>query len=188
MEFVLRSIAHAANTGNHLPAVMTALTVPDIAGAVEAPEASGSKKRYADWIDKWFIPSFPSYSQHQIDGLAMYSLRCKLLHEGLSSPADAPAAAGSAAASHKRLIAFNVGGNFVMHLCSTTDGQGDSWTVLNTQEFCREMIVTAQAWMASKAGDPVALERLRALVDVRTSVPPISEGVPLICAAIEMKT
>jgi hypothetical protein len=115
MEFVLQSVEYAARTGSHLAAVVTALTIPDIAGAVETP-GEGSKKRYAEWIDKWFVSSFPSYAQHRIDGLAMYSLRCKLLHEGLSSPSDAPAAAGSQAASHKRLIAFNVGGNIVAPL------------------------------------------------------------------------
>lgn len=184
MEFVLQSVEHAARTGSHLAAVVTALTIPDIAGAVETP-GEGSKKRYADWIDKWFVSSFPSYTQHHIDGLAMYSLRCKLLHEGLSSPSDAPAAAGSHAASHKRLIAFNVGGNIVMHLVTSKDKQGDTWTALNTQKFCGEMIIAAQKWMASKSGDAVAMDRLRALVDVRMNVPPISVGVPLICAAIE---
>lgn len=69
-------------------------------------------------------------------------MRCKLLYEGLSSPAEAPAAAGSQAASHKRFIAFNMGGNMVMHLVTAKDGQG--WTALNTQKFCGEMIVAAQ--------------------------------------------
>src|SRR5262249_27422792 len=108
----------------------------------------------------------------------------KLLHEGLSSPSRAPAAGGFQAASHKRLIAFNMGGNVVMHRVTTRDGQGDTWTVLNTQNFCGEMILAAQKWISSKSGDPVAMERLRALVDLRTNVPPVSVGVPLICAAI----
>ena len=167
---------------------ITALTVPDIAGAVESPGTTGSKKRYADWIDNWFIRSFPSYSQHQIDGLAMYSLEMQAATRGSEFACRCACSCWVSCCFAQTLDRFQRGRK-LRHasLCSTADRQGDSWTVY-TQEFCREMIVTAQTWMASKAGDAVALERLRALVDVRTSVPPISEGVPLICAAIEAKS
>lgn len=57
---------------------------------------------------KWFVPRFPEYAKHDIDAVGLYALRCKLLHEGLSDPSRARAATQSAAATRKRLIAFNV--------------------------------------------------------------------------------
>lgn len=124
--------------GHYFPAVVTALIVPDIAGAVDAPGAR-SQARYAEWLEKWFAPRFPEYAKHDIDGVGLYALRCKLLHEGLSDPSRAPAATQSAAATRKRLIAFNVDTVISMHLCTKTDANGETWTVLSAENFCEEI-------------------------------------------------
>lgn len=96
MHFILDAIESASRQGHCLPALITALTVPDIAGAIDWPGA-GSKSRYAKWIDVWFSPRFPSYLQHDIDGVAIYALRCKLSHEGLTDPSQASASRRSTA-------------------------------------------------------------------------------------------
>ena len=183
MDFILDAIDRASEQGACFPAVVTALTVPDIAGAVDAPSA-GSPVRYAAWVDNWFAAKCPVYAQHGVDGTALYALRCKLLHEGLSSPSQAPAAKKSLAASHKRLIAFNIGPNFSLHLCTASDAAGDSWTILRAETFCSDITMTARAWIASHSANPIAMQALQKLVDVRLNVPPLSSGVPLICAAI----
>ena len=183
MDFILEAVESTSRHGYSFPALITALTVPDIAGAVDAP-GSGSQARYAQWIDEWFSPSFPHYAEHNIDGLGLYALRCKLLHEGLTDPSKAPAAAKSPAAARKRLIAFSVGPGISMHLCTITDRSGDSWTVLRAETFCEEIVTAARKWLVARKSDPAAMMRLRDLVDVRLDVPPISRGVPLICAAI----
>jgi hypothetical protein len=183
MNFILDAIESAARQGQLFPAVVTALTVPDIAGAVDSPSA-GSQARYAKWVEEWFSPRFPAYAEHTIDGFALYALRCKLLHEGLSDPSKAPAATKSAAASQKRLIAFNVGPGISMHLCTSFDASGDSWTVLRAETFCSEITSAAREWIAVRKTDPAAMAILRSLVDIRMDVPPLSRGVPLICASI----
>jgi hypothetical protein len=183
MDFILSAIDSASRQGQWIPAVVTALTVPDIAGAVDSP-GGGSQARDVKWVDDWFSPRFPKYLEHHIDGVALYSLRCKLLHEGLSDPSQAPAAKKSAAASHKRLIAFNVGPGISMHLCTSSDAAGDSWTILRAETFCSDVIAAAKAWMGARTTDPAAMQTLAALVDIRVDVPPLSRGVPLICAAI----
>jgi hypothetical protein len=183
MDFILDAIESTSQHGHSFPAIVTALTVPDIAGAVDTPNA-GSQVRYAKWVDDWFSPSFPCYAQHHIDGFGLYALRCKLLHEGLTNPFKAPAAAKSSAAAHKRLIAFNVGPGTSMHLCTSTDASGDTWTILRSETFCEEIVAAARKWLVTRKADPAAMKRLRDLVDVRLDVPPLSRGVPLICAAI----
>ena len=77
MHFILNAIESAVQQGQYLPALVTALTVPDIAGAIDSSSA-GSQSRYAKWIDDWFSPNFPSYLHHDIDGLAIYALRSTL--------------------------------------------------------------------------------------------------------------
>jgi hypothetical protein len=183
MEFTLDAIDSASQKGQCFPAVVTALTVPDIAGTVDSP-GSGSQARYVTWINDWFSPRFPTYGEHHIDGVALYALRCKLLHEGLSDPSQASVASKSVAASHKRLIAFNIGPNISMHLCTSSDAAGDSWTILRAETFCSDITSAARDWIATRKSDPAAMQKLQTLVDIRTDVPPLSRGVPLICAAI----
>lgn len=183
MEFILNAIDSASQQRQYFPAIVTALTVPDIAGAVDFP-AAGSQSRYVSLIDKWFLPQFQNYQAHAIDGVALYGLRCKLLHEGLSNPSQAPAASKSVAAARKRLIAFNVGPGISMHLCTSSDKSGDSWTILRAETFCSEITSAARQWLTARKTDIAAMQRLQALVDIRTDVPPLSRGVPLICAAI----
>jgi hypothetical protein len=183
MEFVLDAIDSAARQGLCLPAIMTALIIPDIAGTVDSPGA-GSEARYVKWINEWFTTKFPKYAEHYIDGSGLYALRCKLLHEGLSDPSQAHAASKSAVASHKRLIAFNVGPMISMHLCTSSDANGDSWTILRAETFCFEITSAARDWIAARKSDPAALQMLQSLVDIRMDIPPLSRGVPLICAEI----
>lgn len=182
MDFILNAIESASQQGHCLPALMSSLTVPDIAGAIDSP-GTGSQSRYAKWIDDWFSPRFPGYLQHDIDGFAIYALRCKLLHEGLTDPSQAPASRWSAA-SRKRLIAFNVGPEVVMHLLTSEDAAGDSWTVLRAEIFCSEIVDAARSWMEARKDNLAAMQALNTLVDVRMDVPPLSRGIPLICAAI----
>ena len=183
MEFILDAIDSASRQGQCFPAVVTALTVPDIAGAVDSPGDS-SEPRYVKWINDWFSPRFPSYAEHHIDGVALYALRCKLLHQGLTDPSQAPAAKKSVAASHKRLIAFNIGPGISMHLCTSSDSMGDSWTILRAEDFCADITSAARHWIAARQADPAALQMLKTLVDIRMEVPTLSSGIPVICAAI----
>lgn len=183
MDFILDAIERASQQGHCFPAVVTALIVPDIAGTVDAPGAM-SQVRYVEWVEKWFAPRFPEYAKHDIDGVGLYALRCKLLHEGLSDPSRAPAATQSAAATRKRLIAFNVDPVISMHLCTKTDANGETWTVLRAENFCEEIISAARNWIAVRRTDLAAMAKLQSLVDVRSAVSPLSRGVRLIYASI----
>jgi hypothetical protein len=183
MDFILDAIERASQQGHCFPAVVTALIVPDIAGAVDSPGA-GCQSRYVEWVEKWFAPRFPDYAKHDIDGVGLYALRCKLLHEGLSDPSRAPAATQSAAATRKRLIAFNVDPVISMHLCTKTDANGETWTVLGAETFCKGIIEVARSWLAARKTEPAAMARLQSLVDVRSDVSPLSHGVQLIHASI----
>ena len=59
MDFILDAIERASQQGHCFPAVVTALIVPDIAGAVDAPGA-GSQARYVEWVENGSYPGFQS--------------------------------------------------------------------------------------------------------------------------------
>lgn len=65
----------------HFPALLTALALPDICGALgsENGRASGSKTRR--WLSEW-LPNGKETAS------AIYGLRCSLLHQGSAHPDD----------------------------------------------------------------------------------------------------
>ena len=71
-----------------------------------------------------------------------------------------------------------------MHLLTSEDAAGDSWTVLRAEVSCSEIVNATRSWLKDRENDPTAMQALNALIDVRMDVPPLSRGVPLICAAI----
>jgi hypothetical protein len=183
VNYILDAIDAASQQGAFFPAVVTALTVPDIAGAVDSP-GTGSQTRYAAWVDSFLCPSVPNYTKHGIDGHALYALRCKLLHEGRSNPSSAPAAKKSAVGAKKRLLAFNIGPSISMHFYTASDSGGNSWTALRAEIFCSDMTSAARAWIQLRSTDPVAMKALQALVDVRTGVLGLPNNIPFICAEL----
>lgn len=79
----------------YLPALICALTIPDIFGMAEFPELDGSNKgdigkRYSRWFNQnvrnsmglLYSDEFYSKFSPKMDGQVCYQLRCKLLHEG----------------------------------------------------------------------------------------------------------
>ena len=70
------------------PALMAALTLPDICGNVEYPGYT-SKKRYVSWFDKYIPHGLSPFWDNEkgknlpeLNGEIVYLLRCSLLHEG----------------------------------------------------------------------------------------------------------
>src|SRR5687768_8735608 len=78
MDKLIDSVELAIATENWYAALMTAITLPDIAGKIEFPNAH-SQKRYADWFERYMRDKYKFLS-----GDDCYALRCSLLHEGVS--------------------------------------------------------------------------------------------------------
>lgn len=73
------------------PALVLALSIPDMAGIMKWPELSGNKhckERYCKWFDKYVNPDLNPLSyafkdtESSFDHNACYALRCSLLHAG----------------------------------------------------------------------------------------------------------
>ncbi len=165
------------------PLFFVALTIPDIAGAVDSPGAV-SQARYSNWINKFFIPKFPSYQSHDIDGFMLYALRCKLLHQGHTDPSKAVAAKKSSSKTTKRLLAFTFDSSFQIHLGSHFLADGTSYTTLYAEEFCQEICEVAREWVSIRLADPVAKQKIEELVDVRVVEMFPGLNMPALCALV----
>jgi hypothetical protein len=89
MKQLIDSVESSLNSENWYAALITTLTLPDIAGKIDYP-ITGSNKRYADWFDKYVGDKYksklghPSVEHTFLSGNDCYALRCSFLHEGKS--------------------------------------------------------------------------------------------------------
>lgn len=84
MRDLLVQIQRAVQADLYYCALISALAVPDICGAMEAPDGIAKKKRYADWFDRYVAGAYaagPSATP-SLTGEQCYAFRCSLLHQG----------------------------------------------------------------------------------------------------------
>ena len=86
VDLIVKEIRKALDQDLFMVALATALTLPDICGKVEFPNAN-NRKRYISWFDNEIASKKRNDSRIKVDmpeleGSVVYSLRCSLLHEG----------------------------------------------------------------------------------------------------------
>lgn len=91
IEKTIEEIEKCLNADLVYPALVLALSIPDMAGKEKWPELCGNKqckKRYCKWFDKYVDPDLNplSYVYKDVDSAfnsnTCYILRCSLLHAG----------------------------------------------------------------------------------------------------------
>ena len=171
LEDLLTQIDQAAASQLYFIALSTALTIPDIAGALEARNGHASGARYRAWFTKWAQPFFPpaGSSGHQVPTLTAarcYWFRCSLLHQARTEPPDADISR----------ILFIEGGN-VFHL-----NMLGNILNLDIRIFCNSMTQAARNWRASPdaKSEVVATNLLRMIRRYPGGWPPAVVGAPVI--------
>lgn len=71
-------------------ALMSALTIPDIAAALESADGRANGRRYAAWYEHWVRPRLVETRGRAspFSGEQCYGYRCALLHQGRSQRKD----------------------------------------------------------------------------------------------------
>lgn len=97
MQLLIDQLESSLKSGNYYLSLFTALTLPDIAGAMDSDDGLASGAKYKAWYEKWVRPRFveellktvpENASKHiksmenPLDGEACYLFRCSLLHQG----------------------------------------------------------------------------------------------------------
>ncbi len=141
MDEVAAEIERALAAGLYLAATLCALAVPDMCGALPAPNGQATGPRYARWFDNNMGPL--GYTGW-LSGQDCYRLRCSLLHQG--------------SAGHPRSVVGRVvlvepmaTGN-VVHRASVTAPDGSAALVLDVRT-CSDMASAALGWWASAQAD-----------------------------------
>src|SRR5574341_240679 len=82
MKELLGQIRAIANAGLYYAALFPALALPDICGALEAPDGIATGSRYEDWFDRNLGSQYAGF----LSGRDCYLFRCSLLHQGRARP------------------------------------------------------------------------------------------------------
>lgn len=81
MEELLDQIDKAHRHNLYYLSLFTALSIPDICGALEAEDGRANGERYRDWYRRFVEPKYDMLSAAEA-----YDYRCSALHQGKSEP------------------------------------------------------------------------------------------------------
>ena len=179
---LINQIEASLSSGLYFLSLYTALTIPDIAGALgsENGEASGSK--YAAWFEQWVRPRFletvlasvpPEHRQHikmenPLTGEVCYRFRCSLLHQGSSQHPKS---------QFSRIMFIEPGATTnVIHY-----GQLNDALCIDLNLFCREVISGARLWLKQAEQEENFIKNYERFARRHTSgLAPYIVGVPVI--------
>ena len=81
MKDLLEQIQTASRAGQYYVALMSALAVPEICGALESPGGEADGKKYAAWFDTHVSPRYAVRGTTMLHGWDVYRFRCRMLHQ-----------------------------------------------------------------------------------------------------------
>lgn len=86
MDTLIAQTRKAVESELYYLALMSALAIPDIAGALESAEGVAKGSRYAAWYEEWVQPQLMETRGrvNPFSGRQCYGFRCAMLHQGRS--------------------------------------------------------------------------------------------------------
>lgn len=164
MDRLVADVRAAVAAESWYSALALTLTLPDICGFVEAPNA-GSQARYVQWFDREVAPrylvAFPGEPTQFLNGNDCYALRCAFLHQGEFDITD------QRARDALRRFRFVVPPpKFFIHnnLIGVT-------LQLQVSEFCEDICRAVEAWLAAARCNPDHAQRLAQLASIEIYEP-----------------
>jgi hypothetical protein len=189
MRALVDQVEQSLASGQYFLSLFTALTLPDIAAALDAPDGLANGQRYVSWYDKWVRPQFAEVilaklppmlppeqreyimkglQQPPLDGDACYRFRCSLLHQGTTHHPKS-------AFSRIIFIEPHTTTNTV-HNCILNDA-----LCIDLQIFCREVIAGVRAWLDQvENADPFKTNYEKFVRRYPGGLKPYIAGVPVI--------
>lgn len=183
MHTLLDQIEKSLGSGLYFLSLYTALTVPDIAGALSSENGEASGAKYAAWFEQWARPRFfesvlasvpPEHRKHikpienPLTGEACYRFRCSLLHQGSSQHPKS---------QFSRIIFIEPGSTTVV----VHGGTMNDALCIDLNLFCREMIAGARLWLKQVEQDPAYIKNYESFARRHADgLAPYIGGVPVI--------
>tara|TARA_R100000655_G_scaffold56192_1_gene94331 strand:+ start:3386 stop:3898 length:513 start_codon:yes stop_codon:yes gene_type:complete len=159
------SLYHCLDAESWPAALCLALTLPDMAGAVESPKVNAAQ-RYAQWFDTWVGPKYRTNvlsGQHAyFSGADCYTLRCAMFYQGLEADDGRRRYKSDA---HYRYHFTQIAAEHCTHKSMVLQ--------LHVDRFCRDVSEGCEAWLKSIKNDArkSAVLKRSLTVDARSVTP-----------------
>jgi hypothetical protein len=161
---MIRQIRAASQAGLYYMALLGALSLPDICGALVSSNGQASGSKYKAWL-RDYVPDQASSAE------LIYGLRCSLLHQGRAHPHGS-----------KFPIAFvqpSPGVGQVHNLQIVVDDKPVFW--LSIPIFVEEVTRGVEAWFKEFGGSDTVARNMEKFVRIRPEgLPPYVAGTPVI--------
>lgn len=82
MRDLFQQIDRAVGANLYYVALLAALSLPDICGAMESDDGEATRQRYIAWFDRWVAPKYTVRGALSLTGEVCYYYRCSALHQG----------------------------------------------------------------------------------------------------------
>jgi hypothetical protein len=142
-EHFVNQISLAADSNDlYFVALLSALALPDICGALESQDGLASGQKYQAWFNKWVSSKYQINGKSSLTGHDCYMLRCASSHQGrLTHPKG----------SYSGVIFLEPGNTrFIMH-----NNILNNYLNIDVRQFCTDLIQSSLDWFDSVDGkDP----------------------------------
>lgn len=143
MNELLDQLDEVADKGFSYVALFTALTIPDICGALESADGRATGARYKAWFDTWVSPQYTVGPERRpsLSGETCYAYRCGLLHQGRSMHEKL---------GYSRIMFVERRNGNIFHNNVMNDALN-----IDIPLFVQSITSPAREWLKLKSGDPV---------------------------------
>ena len=158
-------------------ALMVSLTIPDICGALEDPEANVGQ-RYKKWFDEYIADKYKGHVGPKDNGSDVtflsdddcYYFRCSILHQAITQHDKS---------SYDRIL-ISEPSPITCH--NNIVGYEDNKILqINIENFCNDMISGARNWWDTNKDDKTIQENLKKFMRrYEEGFPPYIKGIPTI--------
>jgi hypothetical protein len=117
-------------------ALFTALTIPDIAGALDS-DGHATPKRYVRWFDTYVAQKYLAFGRQYLTGADCYQYRCALLHQGQALNPKSQFSRSVFLFAKQDNIAY----------CGTFTFDDGRSLAIDIPVFCRNIVRSAWVWL-----------------------------------------
>jgi hypothetical protein len=124
---LVQQMRQSVAAGLYMPAIMVALTLPDVMGALGSEDGKASGSKYRTWLSDH--AGYPAD-----DAVLIWGIRCSLLHQGRANKGDIE-------------VAFTVPGTGQLHKLSIEAHDGVRVAWYSIEGFVEDIAAAVIAWL-----------------------------------------
>jgi hypothetical protein len=149
MKNFINQIEKSLDSRLYYLSLISTLTIPDIAGAMDSKDGRASRDKYIEWFEKYVRPRYIDNMQDRIPdtlpitlpniespltGEACYKFRCSMLHQGSTQHPKSP---------YSRIIFIEPGATTnIIHYSQLKDA-----LCIDLELFCKEVMAGCRIWL-----------------------------------------